>query len=48
MGNIGMESGGYQFGHRYVIPIATGHVVQSLLKVEDGDSFFVKKNHSLD
>ena len=41
-------SPGGQFGHRYVIPIATGRVDQSSLKVEDGDSFFVKKNHSLD
>ena len=37
-----MESGGYQFGHRYVIPIATGHVVQSSLRVQDGVSFFFK------
>ena len=46
--NLVFISPGGQFGHRYVIPIATGRVDQSSLKVEDGDSFFFKKNHSLD
>ena len=31
---------GSQFGHRYVIPLATRHLVQSSLKVQDGVSFF--------
>ena len=31
-----------QFGHRYVIPMDTRHIVQSSLKVWDGVSFFFK------
>ena len=33
---------GGQFGHRYVIPMATRHIVQSSPKMEDGVSFFFK------
>ena len=33
---------GGQFGRRYVIPMATTHMVQSSLKVQDGVSFFFK------
>ena len=33
---------GVQFGCRYVIPMATRHMVQSSLKVQDGISFFFK------
>ena len=33
---------GGQFGHRYVIPRATRHIIQSSLKVQDGVSFFFK------
>ena len=32
----------YQFGRRYVIPMATRHIVQNSLKVQDGVSFFFK------
>ena len=35
-------SPGGQLGRRYVIPMATGHMVQSSLKVQDGVSFFLK------
>ena len=35
-------SPGGQFGRRYVIPMATRHMVQSSLKVQDGVSFFLK------
>ena len=45
-GNHDMESGVYslggQFSCRYIIPMATRHVVQSSLKVQDGVSFFFK------
>ena len=41
-----MESGVYQSrrpgGCKYVIPMATRHIVQSSLKVQDGVSFFFK------
>ena len=41
-----MESGVYQSGRpvrrRYVIAMATRHMVQSSLKVQDGVSFFFK------
>ena len=33
---------GGQFGRRYVIPMATMHMVQGSLKVQDGVSFFFK------
>ena len=33
-------SPGPQFGCRYVIPMATKHMVQRSLKVQDGVSFF--------
>ena len=33
---------GGQFGCTYVIAMATGHIVQSSLKVRDGVSFFFK------
>ena len=33
---------GGQFGCRYVIPMATRHMVQSSLEVQDGVSFFFK------
>ena len=33
---------GGQFGQGYVIPIATGHIVQSSLKAQDEVSFFFK------
>ena len=33
---------GGQFGRRYVIPMATRHIVQSSLKVRDAVSFFFK------
>ena len=33
---------GGQFGHRYVIPMATRHMVQSSLEVQDEVSFFFK------
>ena len=45
MGTLGMESGIYlggQFCLRYVIPMATRHMVQSSLKGQGGVSFFVK------
>ena len=32
----------YQFGRRYVIPMAIRHIVQNSLKVQDGVSFFFK------
>ena len=35
-------SPGLQFSCRYVIPMATKHMVQSSLKVQDGVSFFFK------
>ena len=35
-------SPGGQFGRRYVIPMATRHIVQNSLKVQDGVSFFFK------
>ena len=35
-------SPGDQFGLSYVIPLATRHIVQSSLKVQDGVSFFFK------
>ena len=38
----GLGSPGGQFGRRYVIPMVTGHMVQSSLKVQDGVSFFLK------
>ena len=39
----GIWSGlGGQFSRRYVIPMATRHIVQSSLKVRDGVSFFFK------
>ena len=45
-GNLGMESGVYQsrrpVQYRHVIPMATRHMVQSSLKVQDGFSFFFK------
>ena len=40
-------SPGGQFSHRYVIPMATGHIIQSSLKVQDGDSFFFRKTIAL-
>ena len=40
--NLVLISPGGQFGHRYAIPMATRHVVQSSLKVQDGISFFFK------
>ena len=40
--NLVFISPGGQFGCRYVIPMATRHVVQSSLKVQDGVSFFFK------
>ena len=46
-GRSGMESGVYQsgrsFGCRYFIPMAARHIVQSSLKVQDGVSFFFKR-----
>ena len=45
-GNLGMESGVYQSRRpvrgRYVNPMATRHMVQRSLKVQDGVSFFFK------
>ena len=38
--NLVFISPGGQFGHRYLIPMATRHIVQSSLKVQDGVSFF--------
>ena len=38
--NLVFISPGGQFGHRYVIPTATRHIVQSSLKQQDGVSFF--------
>ena len=40
--NLVLISPGGQFGHRYAIPMATRHVVQSSLKVQDGISLFFK------
>ena len=40
--NLVFISPGDQFGCRYVIPMATRHMVQSSLKVQDGVSFFFK------
>ena len=40
--NLVFISLGGQFRCRYVIPMATRHIVQSSLKVQDGVSFFVK------
>ena len=40
--NLVFISLGGQFCHRYVIPKATRHIVQSSLKVQDGVSFFFK------
>ena len=40
--NLVFISPGGQFSHRYVIPRATRHVVQSSLKVKDGISSFFK------
>ena len=40
--NLGFISPEGQFDCRYVIPIATRHIVQSSLKVQDGVSFFFK------
>ena len=40
--NLVFISPGGQLGRRYVIPMATGHMVQSSLKVQDGVSFFLK------
>ena len=40
--NLVFISPGGQFGHRYVIPMATRHIVQSSPKMEDGVSFFFK------
>ena len=37
--NLVFISLGGQFGHRYVIPTATRHIVQSSLKAQDGVSF---------
>ena len=46
MGTLGMDSGVYQsrrpVHRRYVIPMATRHIVQSSLKVKDGFSFVFK------
>ena len=41
--NLVFISPGGQFGPRYVIPMATRHIVQSSLKVQDGVSFFKKE-----
>ena len=47
MGTLGMDSGVYQSRRpvcqRYVIPMATRHIVQSSLKVQDGVSFVSKR-----
>ena len=40
--NLVFISLGGQFSRRYVIPMATRHIVQSSLKVRDGVSFFFK------
>ena len=40
--NLVFISLGVQFRRRHVIPMATRHVVQSSLKVQDGVSFFFK------
>ena len=40
--NLVFISLGGQFGCRYVIPMATRHIVQSSLKAQDGVSFFFK------
>ena len=40
--NLVFVSPGGQFGHRYVIPKATRHIVQSSLRVQNGVSFFCK------
>ena len=40
--NLVFISLGGRFGRRYVIPMATRHMVQSSLKVQDGVSFFSK------
>ena len=40
--NLVFISPGGQFGCRYVIPMATRHIVQSSLQVQDGVSFFFK------
>ena len=44
--NLVFISPGGQFGHRYVIPTATRHIVQSSLKQQDGVSFFFSKMES--
>ena len=41
--NLVFISPGSQFGCMYAIPMATRHIVQSSRKVQDGDSFFFKK-----
>ena len=40
--NLVFISLGGQFSCRYIIPMATRHIVQSSLKVQDGVSFFFK------
>ena len=40
--NLVFISLGGQFGCGYIIPMATRHIVQSSLKVQDGVSFFLK------